>query len=72
MSRRKLPPLRLGLVEMRKTLVLLKQGKLFTPLKKPKKERSPWTRRLCITTYAREMPFSRETVKVPLNSYGSV
>jgi hypothetical protein len=32
--RRKVPPLKLDLVTMRKTLALLKQGKLFTPIKK--------------------------------------
>ena len=36
-NRRKFPPLKLDLASMRKTLALLKAGKLLTPYKKSRK-----------------------------------
>ena len=37
----KVPPLKLDLAEMRKKLILLKQGKLIQPRKKSKPHRPP-------------------------------
>ena len=37
-SRRKLAPLKLDLASMRKSLALLKRGKLFMPVKKDQRE----------------------------------
>ncbi len=39
-KRAKVPPLKLDVAEMRRTLALLKQGKLIAPDKKPKKPRT--------------------------------